>query len=116
MISEMYQSVRNPELGQLVSEMFKQTMEITNAKSQELEAAFLWKTEVEELEKKFQDNEGTEQDHQRYAELKEAFHNMQGRIRYCVATQNDVISMLNKINALMEALSNVKTELLPEAQ
>ena len=116
MISEMYQSVRNPELGQLISEVFKQTMDITTAKNQELEAAFLWKTEVEELEKKFQNNEGTEEDHLRYGDLKVAFNNMQGRIRYCVATQNDVVSMLNKINALMEALSNVKTELLPEAQ
>jgi hypothetical protein len=116
MISEMYQTVRNPQLGRMVDELFKETMEITTAKNQELEAAFLWKTEVEELEKKFQNNEGSEQDHQRYAELKEAFHNMQGRIRYCVATQNDVVSMLNKINALMECVANVKTDLLPKGE
>ena len=113
MISEMYEKIENEDLGKLIDQVFKATMEITTAKNQELEAAFVWKVEVEELEKKFQNNEGTEEDHQRYAQLKEAFHNMQGRIRYCVATQNDVVSMLNKTFNLMEAVARVKTDILP---
>jgi hypothetical protein len=103
----MYTEVKNDRLGELVTELFEELNNVAKTKITALEAGFIWKEEVMQLEEVMKDNSATPEQHQRYAELKEAFHNMKGRIGYVVASQNDCISHLNQMFNLAEGISRV---------
>ena len=111
MIREMFTEVKNQRVGELVSELFQELDTITKEKIAAIEASFVWKEEVQQLEEVIKNNEATAEQHERYSQLKQAFLNLRGRTQYVIATQNDCVSMLNKIFNMGEAISRVGTNI-----